>query len=180
MNFIKKGLILANILSLYVTSSSAFMGLGNLPAFQQKGLEEENTRLSVALFSSKPSEGDANIAINTQVGKMLNKNIEALVELNLFSSAGYTQTRLGGGANYYFEESKWQTETFTPYTGVQVGFNHNKYDTSFDDKFYVGAHNFIASHTAITPEVGLQFIDLVDYQEAYFNIYLTFFFDSSL
>ena len=177
MNFFKKRILIFSTILLSTTYVNAFVGLGGVESFHQKGLEKGNTKFSVALFSSKPDEGDSRIALNTQLGKLLTTDIEVLTGLSVSTSNGDTNYDLSGGINYYF----LKTETLTPFIGSQLGFSsstNSASDSSFSDSIYLGAHKFLNERTAVTPETGLQFVDFTDYQEVYFNIYLTFFFDS--
>jgi hypothetical protein len=180
MNILKQGLFLSGFLSILTTTATAIELSSNTLSYHEGSLNKEgkDTRLSVALFSSKPEEGDAFLMLNAQVAQIIDKNIEVVIDTNVFTAGGDTGYRLGTGANYYFKEV---TEAVLPYAGVQIGFNGNtnaNTDTSFDNRIYVGAHKFLNSYTAITPEAGFQFIDFTDYQQAYFNIFLTFFFDT--
>ena len=185
MNILKQGLLLSTLLLVATTTATAsFINLSSDTLLSyHKGASEleepgKDTRLSVGLFSSKPKEGDALLMLNAQVAQLIDKKIEVVIDTNVFTTGGNTGYRLGTGANYFFKEIK---QDVIPYAGAQLGFNGStdtRVDTSFDDRVYAGAHWFLNGYTALTPEAGFQFIDLTDYQQAYFNVFLTFFFDT--
>ena len=167
--------ILKNTLTsmLILVASSTF---SNAVAFEQNGVKEGNNKLSVALYTTIPDEGDESISVYGQAGHFFSDNVEVLLDVFSSTSNGDTTYMLSPGVNYYFAK----TPTLTPYVGAQVYYFDSTMDnseSSFGNKFAIGAHKFFNENVAVTPEAGAQFFEFDEYLQSYVNVYLTYFFD---
>lgn len=169
MNILKKTLTSALVLTALSSFASAV-------PFEQNGVKEGNDKLSVALYTTFPDEGDESISINGQYGHFFSDDIEVLLDVFSSTSQGETFYMLSPGVNYYFAK----TPTLTPYVGAQVYYYDTTIsgiDPSFGNKLAIGAHKFFNENVAVTPEAGAQFYEFEDYLQSYVNLYLTYFFN---
>ena len=144
--------------------------------FEQTGVKEGNTRLSVGVYSTVPDEGDTSVTVNGELGRFLTDDIEVALATFITASNGDTFYYIKPGANYYF----LKTPTLTPYVGGHLYYFNSTADgadSSFGNNYHVGAHMFFSENVAVTGELGMDFFEFSDYLQTYTNVSLTYFFD---
>jgi len=149
-------------------------------SFEQNGIKEGNSRLSVGLYGEKhyaTTSSELDIKIDGTYGKFLSDNSEILLKVRDTTDLKYHAYKIDLGYSYYF----FKQPIFTPYIGFELGISG---DTKIDsgrlnneEGIYIGAHNFFSENIALSPEFGVEFTDFKEVAESYFNIYLTYFFD---
>ena len=144
--------------------------------FEQNGVKEGNTRLSLGVYSTVPDEGDASVSMHGELGRFLADDIEVSLATFITVSNGDTLYYIKPGANYYF----MKTPTLTPYVGGHIYYFDSTADGaegSYGNNYHAGAHMFFSENVAVTGEFGLDFFEFTDYLQTYTNVSLTYFFD---
>jgi hypothetical protein len=147
---------------------------------EENGIKEGNSRLSVGLYGEKhyaTSSSELDIKFDGSYGRFLSDNSEVLLKIRDTTDLTYHAYKIDIGYSYYL----FKQPTLTPYVGLEVGISG---DTQIDstkiineEGLYIGFHKFFTENIALTPEVGIEFTDLTEISENYFNIYLTYFFN---
>ena len=147
--------------------------------FEQNGVKEGNSRLSIGLYGEKhyTDSAELDIQLDASYGRFLTDNSEVLLKIRDTTDFKYHTYKIDMGYSYYL----FKQPTLTPYIGVELGIAG---DTGRDSNkivneegFYVGLHKFFTENIALSPELGIEFTDFNSVTESYFNIYLTYFFD---
>ena len=144
--------------------------------FEQTGVKEGNTRLSVGVYSTVPDEGDPAVTVHGELGHYLTDDVEIALATFVTARNGDTSYYIKPGANYYF----LKTPTLTPYVGGHLYYFDSTADGaegSFGNNYHVGAHMFFSENVAVTGELGMDFFEFSDYLQTYTNVSLTYFFD---
>jgi hypothetical protein len=146
-------------------------------SFEQNGVKDGNVRLSMSLYSEQPQDESNSADFDIQSGYFINDNIEILFRLGLEKMRGADEFyyRLTPGLNYYF----YNTPIFTPYVGARVYYWNSSYEYIQEKKgssLSIGSHFFVNENVAISPELGIDFIDFESKDATYFSTSLSYFF----
>jgi len=145
--------------------------------FEQDGVKEGNSRFSISLYSEK--HADANYMkgkVNLLYSKFLSDDIETFIHALDNLTDNIHTYKLDAGLSYYF----LKRPTLTPYIGLEMGLSGdstNGIKLFNEQSFYIGTHKFFSENIALTPELGIEFIDFKIHSETYFNLYFTYFFN---
>lgn len=170
MKILKKSLTTLLALSAMTSIVSA------TSTFEQSGVKEGNTRLSVGVYSTTPKEGDTTVTVNGELGRFLTDDMEVSLATFISANNGDTFYYIKPGLNYYFLKKP----TLTPYVGGHLYYFDSTADGaegSFGNNYHVGAHMFFSENVAVTGELGLDFFEFTDYLQTYTNVSLTYFFN---
>jgi len=164
-SFNKLGIILV-LLTVYSQSAT----------FEQNGVKDGNIRVSLGFYSehNDDDKGDS-YDLETQIGYFLNDDVEIYLGVSTFTNYEDTTFILSPGFNYYF----YKTPILTPYVGAQYYYQNttNEFIESKEGStFYIGTHFFVNENVAFTPEFGVNYIDLKERKNTYFNTFLSYFF----
>ncbi|HHB93631.1 MAG TPA: hypothetical protein ENK88_00605 [Campylobacterales bacterium] len=144
-------------------------------AFEQNGVKDGNTRVSVSLYSNQNKDEYNTINFNAQLAYFATNKIETLVGIDTITQQDNTYFTISPGVNYYF----YNRPIITSYIGTQYYYlnSTNEYIKSKDGiKFYVGTHIFLSENVAVTPEFGSIYLNFDKNKGTYFNTFLSYFF----
>jgi hypothetical protein len=153
-------------------------GILNANSFEQKGVKEGNIRLSFNFRTDKPAKSDSSSTnLNITAGKFISDDIEVGIYTSLTSTTTETNNEketdatlaIGLSGDYYFKK----TLLFTPYTGGRLISTEGEMASNA----HLGAHYFFSEYASISPEIGLDFVDMTEHSNTYVTASLTFFFD---
>ena len=153
-------------------------GMLNASSFEQKGVKEGNVRLSFNFRTDKPAKSDSSsTSINVNVGKFISDDIEAGVYTSLTSTTSKLDNKsetdatfaIGLTGDYYFKK----TPIYTPYAGGRLISTEG----DIASNAHIGVHYFFSEYASISPEMGLDFVDMATHSNTYVTASLTFFFD---
>ena len=149
-------------------------------AFEQNGVKEGNSRLSIGLYGEKEyknNKSELNIKIEGNYGNFISDNSEILLKVRDTTNLSYHKYKLDTAYSFYFLKQP----TLTPYLGVELGISGDTQiseDKIFNEQgFYFGLHQFFTENISLTPEMGIEFTNFNEMTENYFSLYLSYFFD---
>ena len=150
--------------------------IGLSASFEQNGVNEGNVKLSAALYSTQSSDEFDTFGLTTQLGYFLTDRIEILIGLDIDVERDEIYYTLAPGISYYF----YKTLITSSYIGAKVYYWNTSNEYIEEEKgntFYLGTDLFISENVAITPEIGVNYLDFKTKKGTYFNTYLTYFFN---
>jgi len=160
------------ILFLFILLTS----LGFSISFEQNGVKDGNTKLSAALYSTQSSDEFDTFGFTTQLGYFFTDRVEVLVGLDIDVERDEIYYTLAPGISYYF----YKTPITTSYIGAKLYYWNTSNEYIKEEKgntFYLGTDLFISENVAITPEVGINYLNFKTKKGTYFNTFLTYFFN---
>ena len=149
--------------------------IGSSASFEQNGVNEGNVKLSAALYSTQSSDEFDTFGLTTQLGYFFTDRIEVLIGLDIDVERDEIYYTLAPGISYYF----YKTLITSSYIGAKLYYwnTSNEYiEEKKGNTFYLGTDLFISENVAITPEIGINYLDFKTKKGTYFNTYLTYFF----
>jgi hypothetical protein len=150
--------------------------IGSSASFEQNGVNEGNVKLSAALYSTQSSDEFDTFGLTTQLGYFFTDRIEVLIGLDIDVERDEIYYTLAPGISYYF----YKTLITSSYIGAKLYYwnTSNEYiEEKKGNTFYLGTDLFISENVAITPEIGINYLDFKTKKGTYFNTYLTYFFN---
>ncbi len=150
--------------------------LGWGASFEQNGVKEGNVKFSASLYSTQSSDKSDTFGFNTQLGYLLSDRVEILLGLNIDTQREEIYYTLSPGISYYF----YKTPITTSYIGLKLYYWNSSNEYIKEEKgntFYLGTDFFISENVAITPEIGINYLDFNSEKGTYFNTFLTYFFN---
>ncbi len=179
MNFLKKAV--ASLLILGAISQAG--------TFEQNGVKEGNSKISISFLGAIDDDDKTATTFQAQYGYFFNNNLELFVKIDgntreMLNNLKIYTTGIGG--NFYF----LKTPTLTPYIGANVYYYNYEVDIKDKDtnqkrkvdnslnggEVHIGTHYFLNENTAVTPEVGIHYLDFEEYSQSYLNISLSYMF----
>ena len=145
-------------------------------SFEQNGVKEGNVKFSAALYSTQSSDEFDTFGFNTQLGYLVTDRVEILLGLDIDTQREEFYYTLSPGISYYF----YKTPITTSYVGMKLYYWNTSNEYIKEEKgntFYLGTDVFISENVAITPEVGVNYLDFKSKESTYFNTFLTYFFN---
>ena len=145
-------------------------------SFEQNGVADGNVKFSAALYSTQNSDEYDTLGFNTQLGYFFTDRLEVLLGLDIDTQRNEIYYTLAPGVSYYF----YKTAITTSYLGAKLYYWNTSNEYVMEEKgntFYLGTDFFISENVAITPEVGINFLDFDEKKGTYFNTFLTYFFN---
>ena len=158
-----------------LTTLAILATLSTANTFEQDGVKEGNSKISIGLYTTIPDEGDTSMTLYGGIGHFLTDDIEVVLDTLINVQDSETLYYLKPGINYYF----MKTPTLTPYVGTNLYYfdsTIDNSDSSYGNNYHVGAHQFFSENAAITAEIGMDYFEFTDYMQSYSNVYLTYFF----
>ncbi len=149
--------------------------LGFSASFEQNGVKEGNIKFSAALYSTQSSDEFDTFGFNTQLGYLVTDRVEILLGLDIDTQREEFYYTLSPGISYYF----YKTPITTSYVGLKLYYWNTSNEYIKEQKgntFYLGTDVFISENIAITPEVGVNYLNFETKKSTYFNTFLTYFF----
>ena len=149
-------------------------------SFEQNGVAQGNSRLSIGLYGEKEykdNKSELSIKVEANYGKFLSDNSEILLKVRDTTNLDYHKYKLDVAYSFYF----FKQPTLTSYIGTELGISGNteinKDKVLNEQGLYLGVHHFFTPSIALTPEVGIEFTNFNEMSENYFSLYLSYFFD---
>lgn len=145
-------------------------------SFEQNGVQEGNVKFSAALYSTQSDDEFNTFGLNTQLGYFFTDRLEVLLGLDIDTQRDEVYYTIAPGVSYYF----YKTAITTSYLGAKLYYWNTSNEYIMEEKgntFYLGTDFFISENVAITPEVGVNFLDFETKKGTYFNTFLTYFFN---
>ena len=159
--------------------STLFLNILYSSSFEQNGVKEGNSRVSIGLYGEKHYSQDKtglDIKFDGSYGRFISNSSEVLLKIKDSTDLKEHLYKIDAGYSFYF----FKHLLFAPYIGLELGISGNtrlSSKTTNEEGLYMGVHSFLTENIAITPEVGMEYSDFKTPSESYLNIYLTYFFD---
>ena len=149
-------------------------------AFEQNGVVQGNSRLSIGLYAEKEykdNKSELSVKVEGNYGRFISDNSEILLKVRDTTNLDYHKYKIDVAYSFYFLKQP----TLTPYVGTELGIAGNteiSTDKILNEQgLYFGFHQFFTENIALTPEVGIEFTNFNEMSENYFSLYLSYFFD---
>jgi len=167
------------MISKIVVISVLFLNILYSSSFEQNGVKEGNSRVSIGIYGERHYSQDKSgldIKFDGSYGRFISNSSEVLLKIKDSTDLKEHLYKIDAGYSFYF----FKHLLFAPYIGLELGISGNtrlSSKTTNEEGIYIGVHNFLTESIALTPEIGMEYSDFKTPSESYLNIYLTYFFD---